>query len=309
MKGLKFIKQKQRCWAQRHGAELVSGTIGADGEKNYLQDIGKNLFEPLTAESAGFYSAGDGGETRDTGRNLAKMKAVHSSSAIVVNLFQYWQGKDVSCLLHALKASGRPQAATESRNMDSPSAENTAAIKFEQKFRICDDTDTFPRPANIDVVIEDARCHIAIESKFTEPYRGSHGGLREAYLDSESLWTELPNLHELAKQISPDNKLFRFLDAAQLIKHILGLSANYPKQAGALQVKFRLLYLWYDVLGEDGAGHRAEIERFAEIAGKDNVDFRHISYQEVIAALAENISEGNRLSDKAYVDYLTGRYL
>lgn len=39
--------------------------------------------------------------------------------------------------------------------------------------------------------------------------------------------TGLPNLYELAKEISPDNNKFRHLDAAQLIKHILGLKKKY----------------------------------------------------------------------------------
>ena len=74
MNGLSFIKQKQSSWAQRQGFELVSGTIGTDGEKTYLQNVADNLFEPLTQDSADSYNAGDGGETKDTGSRLAKMK-------------------------------------------------------------------------------------------------------------------------------------------------------------------------------------------------------------------------------------------
>lgn len=248
MNGLSFIKQKQSSWAQRQGFELVSGTIGADGEKTYLQNVAYNLFEPLTQDSADSYNAGDGGETKDTGSRLAKMKAVHSSSAIVVNLFQYWKGKNISPLMHALNLRRRPQPDTVTENVgtDAPDVsetlpkENAAKIYFEKKFRISDDTVSFRKPANLDVVIEEPLCHTAIESKFTEPYGNSHEGLREAYIRNESLWTELPILYDLAKQISPDNKLFKHLDAAQLVKHILGLSANYREK----RVKFRLLYLW-----------------------------------------------------------------
>lgn len=309
MNGLHFIKQKQSSWAQRQGFELVSGTIGADGEKTYLQNVADNLFEPLTQDSADSYNAGDGGETKDTANRLAKMKAVHSSSAIVVNLFQYWKGKDISPLMYALNLRRKPypDTITENAGTDAPDVseispkENAAKIYFEKKFRISDDTVSFRKPANLDVVIEEPLCHTAIESKFTEPYGNSHEGLREAYIRNESLWTELPNLYDLAKQISPDNKLFKHLDAAQLVKHILGLSANYREK----RVKFRLLYLWYDVLGEEGAEHRREIEQFASIAKKDNILFRHITYQEVIATLAKDYREGN----EAYIDYLTERYL
>lgn len=217
MNGLHFIKQKQSSWAQRQGFELISGTIGANGEKTYLQNVADNLFEPLTQDSADSYNAGDGGETKDTANRLAKMKAVHSSSAIVVNLFQYWKGKDISPLMYALNLRRKPQPDTVTKNAGNDATdvseilpkENAAKIYFEKKFRISDDTVTFKKPANLDVVIEEPLCHTAIESKFTEPYGNSHEGLREAYIRNESLWAKLPNLYELAKQISPDNKLFK----------------------------------------------------------------------------------------------------
>ena len=59
------------------------------------------------------------------------------------------------------------------------------------------------------------------------------------------------------------------------------------------------------MLGADGEEHRKEIERFAEIAQKDDIDFLHISYQEVIVSLSQNYYEGN----ESYIDYLTERYL
>jgi hypothetical protein len=107
------------------------------------------------------------------------------------------------------------------------------------------------------------------------------------------------NTCELAKEISPDNNKFHYLDAAQLIKHILGLKKNLNKS------DFRLLYLWYDVIGQDGAEHRKEIEQFAEIAKKDNIKFSHITYQEVIMKLSKEFYVGN----EKYCDYLTDRYL
>lgn len=68
---------------------------------------------------------------------------------------------------------------------------------------------------------------------------------------------------------------------------------------------FRLLYLWYDVLGKDGVEHRKEIEQFAEIAQRDNIKFSHITYQEVIMKLSKEFYEGN----EDYLNYITDRYL
>lgn len=69
--------------------------------------------------------------------------------------------------------------------------------------------------------------------------------------------------------------------------------------------RFTLLYLWYDVIGKGGAAHRKEIEEFAAIAKSDGIEFRHITYQEVIIQLSNEYYKGN----EAYVDYLTDRYL
>jgi uncharacterized tellurite resistance protein B-like protein len=79
----------------------------------------------------------------------------------------------------------------------------------------------------------------------------------------------------------------------------LGLKNRYEKKS------FRLLYLWYDVLGEDGYIHRKEIEKFTEFAKTDNVKFSSISYQELITFMADNYYETN----EKYIDYITDRYL
>ena len=91
----------------------------------------------------------------------------------------------------------------------------------------------------------------------------------------------------------------QYLHPAQLIKHILGLKQKYGKSS------FRLLYLWYDVLGEAGYQHRQEIEEFKKVTGDDNIAFSAISYQEVIANLAQN----HRQDHPAYISYMTERYL
>ena len=174
-----------------------------------------------------------------------------------------------------------------------------SSIKFEEKFEISADKNSFPFPPNIDAVIHSEAYDVAIEAKFTEPYSGKPNGLKAAYIEKADLWKALPALHSLAKEISPDNSKFRHLDAAQLVKHILGLKKNAASRG------FCLLYLWYDVFGEDGARHRAEIEQFAAVAKADGIQFGHITYQEVIVSLAKNALEGNEV----YCDYMIDRYL
>jgi len=68
---------------------------------------------------------------------------------------------------------------------------------------------------------------------------------------------------------------------------------------------FRLLYLWYDVLGEQGKCHRDEIAEFARVTEKDGIKFHSLTYQELIAKLAGQL----RSEHGEYIRYLTERYL
>jgi len=310
MKGIEIIKSKQQKWATKKNLKLVGGTISNKGEEIYLENLADNLFQPLAVDILNQFENGDGNETSDSNGKLAKMKALHSSSALVVNAFQYWNKKDVYPILYACNlcskypsgidmmkeniGSHKPKIYSITRN---PKAK---IIDFEVKFKISDNTKSFPIQPNIDIVIGNFLPEVfAIESKFAEPYRDKPKGIRKAYIDNKAFWTELPELYRLAQEICPENNRFQYLDAAQLIKHILGLKARYPDNG------FRLLYLWYDVMGNDGAEHRKEIEEFEKITKSDAIKFSHITYQEVIKTLSDEFYKDN----ESYCDYMTQRYI
>jgi hypothetical protein len=99
--------------------------------------------------------------------------------------------------------------------------------------------------------------------------------------------------------ISPDDAQHEYLDVAQLIKHMLGLKEKFGKS------NFRLLYLWYDAFGYEGWRHRDEIARYMEVAKSDGIAFHELSYQELIARLADNY----RTTHPEYIEYISGRYL
>ncbi|WP_339918439.1 PGN_0703 family putative restriction endonuclease [Yeosuana marina] len=295
MNGKKYIQLKQQNWAKRKGLVLIGGTKLNRGEKNYVDDLTSNIFNnQLSAETDKNFKEGDGGEMNDSNFSRAKMKALHSSSALPVNVFQYWQNKEVYPILYACKLCAKV-ASKENSNGKNILPNK---VKFEQKFEISEDKNLFPRKPNLDVVIENNKLY-AIESKFTEPYKKKQKGLSERYTSDKSFWKGLTHLEKLANKISPNNNKFKYLDAAQLIKHILGLKKAHKKSG------FTLSYLWYDVIGKDGFEHRKEIEKFAEIAKKDKIKFRHITYQEVIINLSNNFYVNN----ENYIDYLTDRYL
>lgn len=264
------IKEQQRRWAdarsiQRHGDSVIA--------------LDANLYQSLTPQTWSQYEHGDGDELGKDGKR-GKMFSLRSSSALVCNVFDYWQGRPLGPLLEALQ-------------IDKESNE----IAFEQKFS----TGLRGNPPNLDVVFrrkDDPAGYVtAIESKFTEPYEErEHKGFASAYFpENDELWGGLKQCRGLADLLNHSEE-FSCLDAPQLLKHILGLSRSH--RVGS----FTLLYLWYDVKGSDAAEvHRKEIERFQQIVCSE-VSFRSMTYQEVFARLLPYVRH------TGYSEYLHSRY-
>ena len=71
----------------------------------------------------------------------------------------------------------------------------------------------------------------AIECKFAEAYTSlGHSGIKPEYIDIGLIWEDIPNLYDLAKSLCPDDRKFRVLHPAQLVKHILGLKRKFGKE-------------------------------------------------------------------------------
>jgi hypothetical protein len=287
MNGYDYILAKQTAWAANSGLTLV-GSKGARGRPAYTPRLGQNLFQPLLPEVRKSFAAGDGGELGST-EFPGKMQAVHSSSALGVNIFQYWK---------SIKAV--PVIAAQC-GLCRVGSQVSCDIHFEEKYPI---DAGFGYHPNIDVVIHNAPSarikRFAVECKFSEAYGAhKHGGLKAKYLGLDDLWADIPNLLRFAERISPDDHEFAHLHPAQLVKHILGLKRQFGRDG------FRLLYLWYDVLGDQGKRHREEVGEFTGIAKNDGIKFHSLTYQELIIALEKQLRTGHQ----EYVRYLTERYL
>ena len=323
-KAIDLILVQQQEWAT--DKTLVSGKI-IDGkeckDKNYLETIEDNLFpidetKGLRPENIKAYNKGGGSETK-TITHRPKMSALHSSSALVVNLCQYWQNQEINKtpLLIALGL------------VNDNDKVGDVKIKFEEKLQIKYEDGKiiknvkFGTP-NLDVMIEFDDKVIAIESKFTEPYineSDKNSEMQDSYIKKESLWKEIPHIEKLANAIHAQNyqienckikesievlRKTKRLDAAQLIKHILGLRTDNEKISK--DKKITLLYLWYDVPGtEEAKEHQEEIEAFASIAKADGINFRHITYQKVIENLDKKEYK-NIEKFEEYIKYLKNRY-
>ena len=260
------ILNQQQTWAEKHGIKF--------DENGYTLSLNDNLFCPLSPRSEEEFRAGRGDEL-----SKGKMQALHSSSALVVNVFEYWRGRNVDFIAQACGAS-----------------KGATSLHFER---------TYPTrlggiPPHLDVVFYNPLFRpLAIEAKFTEPYhRKTKRHIKDKYLDS-SLWKGLAGCESLVRLIRKEETgktSFSFLDVPQLLKHILGLTAKFGKRG------FELLYLWYDYPSLEAEKHRQEIRDFEKSISSE-VLFREMTYQELFVKTRDNTR-----ASADYVNYLAERY-
>jgi hypothetical protein len=219
-------------------------------------------------------------------RYPARYKAVHSSSALSCNLFHYW------------RRIGRPDIVAKACGLTD---RNVQGLAFEQHLPI---DKKFRFTPNLDALFtysKGAVRRIGVECKFCEAFSTrALLGLKEQYLETglDDLWSGMPHVHALARELSPANKRYDHLDAAQLVKHVLGLRRCSDSAC-------RLLYLHYDMPGSAGAKHAAEIADFIDVTRQDGIVVTAATYQDVLLGLART----QRSDHAAYVDYMVERYL
>lgn len=280
-----FIQGKQRVWASRKRIPL-QGSKGEKGAKNYTHRPEDNLFDGSLSDAVlSAFGEGAGGELRG---DVPKMSALHSSSALGVNLFAYWLNKG--------------ELVSLARLLEIPSV-GIKSASFEDCFPVCDDWQSkgFTEPPHLDFAFRyDDGARVGIECKLFEPYgRLGHMKLSEAYLALAETWDDIPRCRALAEQAAVGDLGFHRLGASQLIKHILGL------KHGAKDGNFRLVYLYFDAPGKEGAEHRKELELIQEAIAGDPIRVVPLSVQEFILRLCERA----RAEHMQYVDYLAERYL
>lgn len=268
---LNSIKEQQRKWA---GGKNIS-------PKGYCRKLQDNLFQKLDEDTRHDFEEADGGEL------YGKMNAVHSSSALACNFFDYWRDvEDSSPLADALEFHAKIHN-----------------LKFEGKFN----NGVSRIPPNLDVVLTRTdQTLLAIESKFTEPFSGSKNKkyLKDEYFSGcKKRWSKLglSDCQKLAADLRQEH-CYKYLDAAQLLKHMLGL-ANCGKN-------WELLYLWFNPGGPEAECHEDEIQQFIGEVSRDGGKvggggaIRAMTYQE----LFDNLSQRLNAAHKRYKDYLVQRY-
>lgn len=274
MSSKNILLARQREWATAAGHEV--------DHRGYLSTYELNLRQPISMKAKREFGNGSGSELGRMGDRPAKMSALHSSSGLVVNVFDYWTGRDTALLGAAL-------------GFDSP----ILKMAFEHQFP----TGLPGMPPNLDVSISlESGLTIGIESKFTEwlsPKSPKDDLFNLKYLpDGIRLWERvgLPMCQMLAADVQDGTEQFRYLDVLQLLKHALGLATKCPGT-------FALHYLYYHCVGVESESHKSEIRRFKERVGAE-VRFSSLTYQELFT----RFSGFEELRESEYLAYLEKRY-
>ncbi len=273
MNAEQVIKKAQQDWAKSRGIAFDS--------RGYAPEVETNLFQPLSNRARRAFERGAGSELS------GHMRALHSSSTLAVNFFDYWTERQETSVLSALGVG--PDAGY--------------SLDFEAQFP----TGLGGTPPHLDVAITlGGGFIVSIEAKFTEHLKRSTRGkskfTRSYFTESGGLWADkgLPACQALAESLWAEElrggrQRFEYLDPRQLLKHSLGLVTQ-------LGSRFSLCYLYYDCLGKRAEAHRREIDFFNELVGED-IRFNALTYQQAFAVLMHS---GNVGAD--YVDYLRTRY-
>lgn len=248
--------------------------------RGYLPTYQANLHRPLSTKALGCFTKGSGNELRDTRNRPAKMRALHSSSALVVNVFDGWCDAPDK----ALQVLGLPPGAVR--------------MEFEAQLP----TGLDGKPPNLDLCIWWADgTLLGVESKFTEWLTPKPLGkelFKDKYFPADrQLWAAkgLSRCQELARHLRDGHVVYRHLDAAQLLKHILGLASTGQK--------FELFYLYFDVPGREREVHAVEVRDFKSRLGAD-LTFHVGTYQAVFEKIRAMAPQ-----DDDHIQYLHGRYM
>lgn len=262
----------QRRWADARGIRY-----DAYGCVRSLRD---NFREPLDA--ATLAELGRGSELAPGRTRPARAYSLCSSAALVVNFFGWWRGRDQTPLVRALGVD----------------AAGGTRLKLEEPLPtgLPGDAPT----VDVALFLPDGR-RIAIESKYAEWLvrrpRGKRAFKDKYFPAGQGVWAAagLPRCQALAEELQDGRERYRFLHAAQILKHALGLAHEGFRSSA-------LVYLYYDRDCKEAAVHRAELERVAARL-RPEVDFRFATYQTLFDALRD--ADGVA---RDYVDYLGQRY-
>jgi hypothetical protein len=271
--------------AQRVAAR-VADIAGRDAMRveypSYVRALRYNLAPGIEAgDFHGDFEGADGGELVSSGGRPEKLCAVHSSAALVVNTFAPYRRAPES-----LSLVGRT---------------GFAFACFEKKLR----TGLGGTPPNLDFYAIGDEAVVAVESKFTEVLSKKTANFSESYSRAiaelaDARWSDM--FHSLCAE----RLRFRYVDAAQLVKHYLGIRHSLADE----EVPKALVYLFWEPTNWPEvpaySQHRGEVLEFSMAVAGGAVEFTAMSYAELWNAWE---ADGVWSGAEERLEYLRKRYL
>ncbi len=234
------------------------------------------------------FSNGSGGEIYSS---PPKMHAASSSSAQCVNAFAF----------PAFRLKGRRDFWVKFLGIKGGSPFDDWS--FECKFPILTINRSKMRgtPPNLDFAIWNSHEVVAIESKLTEILKEHKQEIGKKYF-SDSILKNYKGLEELAHDVDSGKEQFTYLNAAQLIKHALGLLSR--------GVPFHLGYIYNEHFSSEK--HYKEVSRFtnriSEVIG-DRCWFFTTTYQAAFKRIRGCKEEYDVPGYDAYLNWFESHYL
>ena len=223
---------------------------------------------------------GDGNELLESLRTPAKFCAAYSSSALVVNTFGPFRHSPGNLVL-----AGHG---------------DFSKSRFEQK---CPTPLGWP-PPNLDFLVDGPKIIVAVESKFLEPLVRPKPKFAERYNSVIRNLAE-PAWQGMYQSLLDEPTRFSHLDAAQLVKHYLGIRHTFRYSPVA---KVLVYLFWEPTNAEDipeSVKHRQEVELFSRAVEESEIRFVDLSYRELWQYWSET-SDWEGMS--AHIEALRQRY-
>jgi hypothetical protein len=250
-----------RVRAEKKAAERLEAlrdrAIFRDTPEGYTRRPEQNLISGV--EEKDFWldlGAGAGNELVDGTRDPAKFCAAFSSSALAVNAFGPFRH--------------RPQ------NLDVVGYKGFSEAQFEKPLP----TGLRGTDPHLDFYAAGLAQIMCIESKFLEPLWPKTAKFADSYEGAIKSLAE-PMWEAVYKELKANPRLFKFLDAAQLVKHYLGMRNTL----GNVNAEQALLYVYWEPANagdiEEFCRHRDEVRRLTEAVSGGQIKFVARSYRQL----------------------------
>lgn len=216
--------------------------------------------------------------------NKPKFASIASSSALAVNTFALWAENNY---LQHLKIGNHS---------------DFNELHFEYKY-----SNGIGTPPNLDIALFGEFSTLAIECKFLESFSTKKSHFSDSYFlindhRKKSLW------YSLMTDIGNRTVDFKYLDAAQLIKHFFGICKDLSSENHKT-----LLYIYWDSKNnkisqsEAYKKHLEELNLFSsQVKGDSQLTFEYMSYQELWQQWERLINVPDRIIEQ--IIYLNEKY-